>query len=219
MVGSAESGDLELLFQLIYLYFTEPRADERALEALVGEIRPLAIDRDRIPFVALADQALRSRYGGDARYLPIPTVAELDSFDLDRGLEVQGERFADASDFVFAFAGDFEAEELEDLASRYLGALPSRGRTESPGTGQPVAPDGVVYEVVSSGDGELGAILYQFTQQLELTSEVRLDGPIARVHLEPASDGAAARGAGSDLFPLRRHVRTGSPARADRGHC
>jgi len=178
LVGNAESDDLELLFQLIYLYFTEPRAEEQALDALVGEIRPLAVDRDRIPFVALADQVLRTRYGGDARYLPIPTVAELDGFDLDRALEVQGERFADASDFVFAFAGDFEAGELEDLASRYLGALPSQGNPETPGTGQPVAPDGVVYEEVGSGDGELGAIFYQFTQQLELTSEVRLVVPL-----------------------------------------
>jgi zinc protease len=178
MVGSAESGDLELLFQLIYLYFTEPRAEEQALEALVGELRPLAVDRASIPFLALADQARRSRYGGDARYLPIPTVADLDTYDLERGLEVQGERFDDAADFVFAFAGDFTAEEIEDLASRYLGALPSRGEIESPGTGQPVAPDGVIYEVVRSGDGELGAILYQFTQQLDLTSEDRLAVPL-----------------------------------------
>ena len=41
-----------------------------------------------------------------------------------------------------------------------------------------MAPDGVIYEVVGSGDGELGAILYQFTQQLELTSEVRLAVPL-----------------------------------------
>lgn len=178
MVGSAESGDLELLFQLIHLYFTEPRADSQALESLTGEIRPLAVDLDRIPFLALADQVLRLRYGGDARYLPVPTVAELDTFDLDRGLELQRERFADASDFVFAFAGDFAAEEIEDLASRYLGTLPGGGEGETPGTGQPAAPDGVVYEVVDSGDGELGAIFYQFTQEIELTSEVRIVVPV-----------------------------------------
>ena len=178
MVGGAESDDLELLFQLIHLYFVAPRADELALEALVGELRPLATDRDRIPFLALADQVQRSRYGDDARYLPIPTVAELDGFDLDRGLEIQQERFADASDFVFAFAGDFTAEELEDLASRYLGTLPGGGEPETAGTGQPAAPDGVVYEVVDSGDGELGAIAYQFSQTVELTSKVRLTVPL-----------------------------------------
>ncbi|MBT8165628.1 MAG: insulinase family protein [Acidimicrobiia bacterium] len=178
IVGSAESDDLELLFQLIHLYFVEPRADGQALDALVGELRPLATDRDRIPFLALADQVLRSRYGGDARYLPIPSVEDLDAFDLARAIEIQQERFADASDFVFTFAGDFTAGELEDLASRYLGTLPGGGEPESAGTGQPEAPDGVVYEVVDSGDGALGAVFYQFSQEIEATSEVRLTVPL-----------------------------------------
>jgi zinc protease len=174
IVGSAEADDLELLFQLIHLYFTEPRADQRAWESLRGELRPLAVDRDAIPFLALADRLQLRRFGGDPRYLPVPTVAELDSFDLDRAFQVQRERFADASDFVFAFAGDFEAEELEDLASRYLGALPSAGVSETAGTGQPAPPDGLVFEVVDSGDGELGAALFQFTQEVAVTNDLRL---------------------------------------------
>ncbi len=178
IVGNAEADDLELLFQLIYLSFTAPRADERALDSLLGELRPLAVDRTSIPFLALADQLQMSRYGGDPRYLPVPTVADLDAFDLERGLALQRERFSDAADFVFTFAGDFAAEELEDLASRYLGALPSAGLSEPAGTGQPVAPDGVVFEVVDAGEGELGAISYQFTQEFDLTQDLRLTVPL-----------------------------------------
>ena len=36
----------------------------------------------------------------------------------------------------------------------------------------------MVYEVVDSGDGELGAIFYQFTQEIELTSGVRIVVPV-----------------------------------------
>ncbi|MDH3190994.1 MAG: insulinase family protein, partial [Acidimicrobiia bacterium] len=151
-----------------------PRADRRAWESLYNELRPLAVDRANIPFLALADQLQLSRFGGDTRYLPVPTVAELDAFDLDRAFALQRERFADASDFVFAFAGDFQAEELENLASRYLGTLPSAGVTEPAGTGQPSAPDGVVYAVVDSGGGELGALVFQFTQETPITNELRL---------------------------------------------
>jgi zinc protease len=174
IVGSAEADDLVLLFQLIHLYFTEPRTDERAWESLYNELRPLAVDREAIPFLALADQLQLSRFRGDPRYLPVPTVAELDSFDLDRAFEVQRERFADASDFVFAFAGDFEAEELEALASRYLGTLPSAGVIEQAGTGQPAASDGVVVELVDSGEGALGALVFQFTQEIPITNELQL---------------------------------------------
>ena len=178
VVGSAESDDLEILFQLIYLYFTQPRADQPALDALLGELRPLAVDREAIPFLALADQLQVSRYAGDPRYLPVPELSDLESFDLARALELQTERFGDASDFVFAFAGDFDAEEFEDLAARYLGSLPVGGEPELAGTGQPLPPDGVVFEVVDSGDGELGAIAFQFTQPMELTSELRLTAPL-----------------------------------------
>ncbi|NNC92717.1 MAG: insulinase family protein, partial [Acidimicrobiia bacterium] len=79
IVGSSEADDLELLFQLIHLYFTEPRADERAWESLYNELRPLAVDRKAIPFLALADQLQLSRFAADPRYLPVPTVADLDS--------------------------------------------------------------------------------------------------------------------------------------------
>ncbi|MGI9648042.1 MAG: insulinase family protein, partial [Acidimicrobiia bacterium] len=178
MVGGSESDDLETLFQLIYLYFTQPRADQPALDALMGEIRPLAVDREAIPFLALADQLQASRFDADPRYLPVPALADLESFDLARALELHRERFSDASDFVFTFAGDFEAEEFEGLAARYLGALPAGGEAETAGTGQPAPPDGVVFEVVDSGDGELGAVAFQFTQPVELTGEVRLTAPL-----------------------------------------
>jgi zinc protease len=178
IVGGSESDDLERLFQLIHLYFTQPRADQPALDALLGELRPLAVDRESIPFLALADQLQVSRYDADTRYLPVPALADLESFDLDRALELQRERFSDASDFVFTFAGDFGAEELETLVSRYLGGLPTGGEPETAGTGQPLPPDGVIFEVVDSGDGELGAVAFQFTQPMDLTGDVRLTAPL-----------------------------------------
>ncbi len=178
MFASAEADDLELLFQLVYLYFTEPQADERALESLLNEIRPLAVDRAVIPFLALADQQQLSRYRNDERYLPVPPLADIDSFDLDRAFEVYRERYADASDFLFAFAGDFDPEEVEELARRYLGNLPASGTEENAGTGQPTAPDGAIVEIVDSGGGELGAVSFLFSQEMALPNEVRLTVPV-----------------------------------------
>ncbi len=178
MTGSAETRDLQLLFQLIHLYFTQPRADEQALSSLVGELRPLATDRGALPSLAIADRLSASRYRGDARYLAVPTVDDLDTFDLSRAESIYRERFADASDFVFAFAGDFEAAELEDLAARFLGTLPAAGVRETAGTGQPAAPSGIVRETVESGDGSFGATTYQLTEEIGLTSSLRLTVPL-----------------------------------------
>jgi zinc protease len=79
------------------------------------------------------------------------TTATVDAMDLDRSIDFYRERFANAGDFTFIFAGSFEVDEMRPLVERYLASLPALAQTESwrdPGIR---APAGVVERRVARG--------------------------------------------------------------------
>ncbi|MFQ5554135.1 MAG: M16 family metallopeptidase [Acidimicrobiia bacterium] len=172
--GQAATDDLEVMLQLVHLYATMPRAEQVALDLLIDELRPLAAAPDTIPDLALSGSLLDARYRGDSRYQLFPPVAEIDTFDLERALEVYRERFASASDFVYVFAGDFDLAEMAGLAGSYLGTLPGGGDAESFADIQPDPPPGIVERVVEAGSGELAGVTHLWSSELDLDPVTRL---------------------------------------------
>jgi zinc protease len=176
LFGEAEVEDLELMFQLIHLYMTEPQADPQAAANLVSQYRALAADPDSDPFDALGNAYARLRFG-DERFQPIPALSSIVAFDVDRSLAAFRQRFSDGDDFVFVFAGDFDRAELESLAASYLGTLPVLNSSEST-PASPPEPSGILSETVEAGEGELGVLWVVFEAPLTLDEESRLVLPV-----------------------------------------
>ncbi len=59
-------------------------------------------------------------------------VEMLDEINLNKSLSIYKDRFADASDFTFVFAGNIDLESFKPLVETYLGGLPSLKRNEKP---------------------------------------------------------------------------------------
>lgn len=161
MFGSAATSDLEVLFQLIHLYMTQPRVDAVALDQYLDDELPYAADPSIEPGYAEFDALLDARYDDPAFLLP--TVESLNSVTADDIDRVFRDRFGDASDFSFAFSGDFDVDEATDLSRRYLGTLPSSGRIETVDYVEPPPPAGVVEEQVNAGQGEQASVSLLFT--------------------------------------------------------
>lgn len=161
MSGTSSAGDLEVLFQLINLSMTQPRIDPIALDKYLDDSRSFAtdpsIDAGYAEYVAL----LQARYD-DPRYL-LPTVESLNSVTADDIDRVFRDRFGDASDFSFAFSGDFDLDDTVDLARRYLGTLPSTGRAEQVDYVEQPPPGGVTSETVTAGTGAQARLTLLFT--------------------------------------------------------
>lgn len=128
--GSASPRDLETLFQLVNLYFTRPRADERVFAATQTRLRDLVANRLNDPDEVFGDELERTLYGGNPRHQPL-TTAWIDRMDLERSLAIYQERFANAGDFDFVFVGSFDLATLKPLCERYLATLPSLDRPEA----------------------------------------------------------------------------------------
>jgi len=167
LIGESSTKDVETLMQLIYLIMTAPRFDATGVDAVLDEMRTLNASRADLPDV-LFDEALnQGYYGDDPRYFVLPTEGQLEAFDVARAEELFHERFGDAGEFAFAFVGDFDVDEVTELAARYIGNLP--GDTEIQGfvDNQPLPPRKVQVFTVEAGAGEQGQVGLFFTNELE----------------------------------------------------
>ena len=127
--GSASPEDVETMFQLIYLYFTAPRQDSTAFVSYQTWIRGMIENRSANPEAVFSDSVRVTLFQHHLRARPWSDEL-LDEMDLERSLRVYRERFGDAGDFTFFFAGNFTLDEIRPLVQRYLGGLPSTGRRE-----------------------------------------------------------------------------------------
>ncbi len=130
MNGSSSVEDLEIMLQLVYLYFTAPRKDSIALQSLISRQRSIYENMFSNPYYYYAALRSQIQYGDHPRRR-MSTLEDLDEISLDEAFRVYQDRFADASDFTFTFVGNFEVEELLPKLQIWLGNLPSTGREES----------------------------------------------------------------------------------------
>ena len=128
--GSASPRDVETMFQLAYLTFTAPRADEKAFAAWKTRTKASLENRLARPESVFSDKMQVTLSRGHFRRRPT-TSALLDEVDLKKAEAVWRDRFADASQFTFVLVGAFKVDEIRPLVLRWLGGLPSQGRKET----------------------------------------------------------------------------------------
>ena len=148
--GTSSRRDLETMFQLIYLRFTAPRADPVAFGVLKDQLK-VAVANDQSMPETVFDQAVSAALTQNHPRAQPLTPARIDEMNLDKSLAFYKDRFADASDFLFVFVGNFDLTTMKPLVERYLGSLPSLHRNETVKDVGMHPPGGVVDKVVRSG--------------------------------------------------------------------
>lgn len=173
--GSASLEDLETMFQLVYLRFTAPRADDTFYELWRTQMAQQLANRDLNPATAWSDTYLRLMTDDDPRERPM-TLERLDEADLYRSLEFYEDRFADADDFTFVFVGDIDPETLRPLVETYLGALPATPRVEDWRDTGVRTPRGVYGETVHRGLAPQSQTVVTFTGPFDYASQAERTG-------------------------------------------
>ncbi len=148
--GTSSRKDLETMFQLIYLRFTQPRADETAYGVQVSQIKTALANQSASPDFAFAEAMTTTLYQNHVRRRA-PSVAAVDQWNLAKSLAFYKDRFSDASDFTFVFVGSFDLPTMKPLVERYLGGLPSTRRKETWKDVGVRMPEGVVEKQVQKG--------------------------------------------------------------------
>lgn len=128
--GSSSKKDLETLFQLIHLRFTQPRPDPNAFSVMQGQMKS-SIPLQQANPAFLFSEALMSALNGNHLRRRMPSLAMVEAMNLEKSVAFYKDRFADAGDFTFVFVGAIDLATIKPLVERYLGSLPASGRKET----------------------------------------------------------------------------------------
>jgi zinc protease len=171
--GSASPKDLETMFQLIYMRFTQPRADPGVFAVQTSQVKTLMANQANTPSYAFTE-ALGTILGQNHPRRRLPTAATVDEWNLDKSLAFYKDRFADASDFTFVFVGNIDLAAMKPLVERYLGGLPSLHRKETWKDVGARLPTGVITKRVEKGIEPKSQTAILYTGPFDYTQQERV---------------------------------------------
>jgi zinc protease len=148
--GGSTPQDLETMFQLMYLRFTQPRADSTAFAAMASQARGLLANQMASPNVVF-NQAIEATLSRNSPRRQPETLATVDQWNLAKSLAFYQARFADASNFTFVFVGSFTPESIKPLVETYVASLPATHAHETWRDLGIAPPPGVVDEIIEKG--------------------------------------------------------------------
>ena len=130
MSGNSTVKDLETMFQLIYLNFTDIRKDEKNFAMFTNLMETQLKNRDLEPTNAFNDTL--SLVLGSHNWRSTPFTAEsLKQIDYDRVLQMAKERTSNAADYTFYFVGSFDEAVIRPYIEQYIASLPGKKGTKS----------------------------------------------------------------------------------------
>jgi zinc protease len=130
MNGQFSPKDAETAFQMMHLFFTAPRKDDKMFKNVLQQQRVFMENMSKNPENAFRDSVTVAMYNNHPRRQP-SKPEDLDKIDPNRAFEIYKDRFADAGDFTFFFVGNIDEKALRPLVETYVASLPTKGRKET----------------------------------------------------------------------------------------
>ena len=125
ITGSSNVKDLETLFQLIYLQFTDVTKDEKNYNSLLNILDISLKNKDLDPDNVFNDTLNYVTNNYNWRSKPF-TVEDIQNLNYDRILEIGKERTANAANYIFEFIGSFDEATIRPLIEQYIASLPAQ---------------------------------------------------------------------------------------------
>ncbi len=129
MSGSCSPKDLETMLQLVYLYFTAPRADEEAFASTMERTKAMLKNMELNPMITFSDTLNKVLYNNHPLTVRMK-VEDYDKVDYAKAMEFYKDRFADPNNFTFTFVGNIDVKTFRPLVEQYLGSLKKNKRSE-----------------------------------------------------------------------------------------
>ncbi|MDE6689013.1 MAG: insulinase family protein, partial [Prevotella sp.] len=116
--------DLETMFQMAYLYFTDVKKDEKQFQNLMTQLDMALKNKSLSPDAVFSDSVANTIYSHNPRFANID-VKDLKDINYDRILAIAKERFLNAGQFTFVITGNFDEQTIRPLIEQYIASLPA----------------------------------------------------------------------------------------------
>jgi zinc protease len=153
---------MEIMFEMLHLYFTAPRKDEEAFASLKSRQKSQIENILSSPEAYFGDQSSRFLEQNHFRS-GYPSVENIESIELDRAYEIYKERFSNAGDFTFIFVGNFDEAKLKTMLETYVASLPGADKKEDWKDLGIRAPEGKHRKEVRKGEADKSLVNIIYT--------------------------------------------------------
>lgn len=148
--GQTSARDLDKFFEVLWARVITPRIDPGAFLAFKQQYSGFVKDRSNNPMAAFIDTIGETMSQKHPLAKPV-SDSIVQTLNAGIALEVFADRFKDFSDFTFVIVGAVQTSALRPLVEKWLAALPSTGRVETPRDGGIRPPGGSITKVVRKG--------------------------------------------------------------------
>lgn len=128
--GNSTVKDMETMFQLAYLNFTDIRKDEKAFNNLMTQLETVLKNKGLQPEAVFSDSVNVTLNNHNWRDMPFE-AENLKDVNYDRVLQIAKERTANAADFTFYVVGAFDTDSVRKYLCQYIATLPAGGNAEN----------------------------------------------------------------------------------------
>ena len=149
--GNSTVKDMETMFQLAHLKFTDIRKDEKAVNNLMSQLETILKNKNLQPEAVFGDSVNVTLNNHNWRDMPFE-VENLKEVNYDRVLQIAKERTANAADFTFYVVGAFDNDSVRKYLCQYIATLPAKGKPEN---------------WVNVSDRPVGKTVNHFTRKME----------------------------------------------------
>ena len=173
--GSSSIENIETLFQLVYLYFTQVEKDKNSFDSYISRLNIQMKNRELSPDVMFARKLFTVLSNGHLRGLHFDT-SSIPKINIDTAYSFFKKRFSNPGDFTFIFTGSAGAEIIVPLAEKYLAYTPNKNTLDPSRENMWKDsglryPDGNIKETIYMGKEEKAKVVLSFKGDFNWTRE------------------------------------------------
>ena len=146
--------DIEVMFQLLYLYGTSPRYDEDAFNTVKDQLVSAYANVESDPNYALQRELYKSLYSKPDR-AKAWSVEDIKGLNFEQYQRVYKTLFSNPDDMTYTIVGNFDEAAIKPLVEKYLGSLPKTKGT-------------LTYNTANSNDFQTGDRTNRFAVPMEM---------------------------------------------------
>ncbi|MBX3101705.1 MAG: insulinase family protein [Bacteroidetes bacterium] len=124
MNGNCPPEQLETFFQLLYLYYTAPRVDEEAFEALIEKTHTSLENEEADPMSVYSKAIRRVLYNNHLRTQPL-RLEDLPNIKQQEAINAYKQLFGNARGTTVTLVGNFDVNKVKALLEQYVATLPA----------------------------------------------------------------------------------------------
>jgi zinc protease len=145
--GSSTAQDLKTFFEMLYLFFTMPSADERAIAAMLDQYRTNLAHIEDDPQGVFSRELGRIVSGNHPLFTPLE-LEDINKISIEQAFDFIG-NCINPADYTFIFTGNINTEIMLEYLTIYLASIPNTVSMDSwvdPGIKRPRESEHIIYK-------------------------------------------------------------------------